>query len=265
MLPPTVTLGPLFSCGPFLIREIAYPPGYRQAPHDHPIANLSLVLAGAIRESAGRREEIGSALSLVVKPAGVRHSDEVGPRGALTLQLAFDIAQVESWTGGDPHLQWWHWLHGRPPAGAMLALLRALRRTGTTRSAGLENRIADVLGAVPNEEPVTGEPPLWLRRVKEALDDQLPRSPSVTELARLADAHPVSVCRAFRRHFGMSLTEYRRRERLRRAAIGLEERDQPLSRIAHASGYADHPHLTREFRQATGVTPSGYRRLAMGN
>jgi AraC-like DNA-binding protein len=36
-----------------------------------------------------------------------------------------------------------------------------------------------------------------------------------------------------------------------------------LSDLAHRFGYADHAHMTREFRRVTGVTPSAYRREAL--
>lgn len=259
---PAASVGPAVTCGPFTLREIRYEPGCRQPPHTHDIANLTLVLAGSIRESSGSEVEIGSALSVVVKPAGVRHADEVGPRGAATLQLAFDARAIEPWSGDDRSLARWQWLHGRPPAAAMLELLRAFRDRGRDRPGLLEDRIVDVLGALPDEEPSSGTAPLWLRRIREALDDGALQPPPVRELAREADAHPVTVSRAFRRHFGCSITDYRRRQRLRRAAAQVVEPELPLSRVAHAAGYADQPHLTREFRRATGVTPAVYRRLA---
>lgn len=39
----------------------------------------------------------------------------------------------------------------------------------------------------------------------------------------------------------------------------LERRETSLSRIAYATGFADQSHLTRAFRQSTGLTPANYR------
>ncbi len=82
------------------------------------------------------------------------------------------------------------------------------------------------------------------------------------ELARRTGAHPVSVSRAFRRYYGLTLSEYRRRERVRRAAARIGASSLSLSSIAHGTGHADQPHFCREFRRLTGLTPSEFRRLA---
>ena len=44
----------------FRVREVAYRPGLRQAPHAHEYDGVTLVLAGGIRETVGRRDEVAS-------------------------------------------------------------------------------------------------------------------------------------------------------------------------------------------------------------
>lgn len=260
--PPGITARLPHRAGPFQVREIAYAPGFRQPRHWHEGSSVTLILSGGIREAAGSREEIGSALSVVVKPAGVEHADEVGPRGARTLQLAFDPFGLGGLMDGASDVTRWRWLHGRPAAAAMLAVLRLVRRSESGNASTLEDGILDALAVLPDDPPLPGEPPLWLRRARERLDDDLHRTPSVRDLAQGVGAHPVSLSRAFRRHYGCTITEYRRRERLRRAAAAIEGTAEGLSRIAHQVGYADHAHLCREFRESAGVTPSHFRGIA---
>lgn len=262
MPPPEVTCGPPLRRGPFRVREIAYAPGYRQPRHSHPVASVTLLVSGAIRERTARREEAGSALSVVVKPAGVPHSDEVGPRGARTLQLIFDEHEARDVMGDASGLGGWRWLHGRPPAAALLSLLACVRGPAGEDRAGVEDRIVDALGTLPDEAPRPGLPPRWLRLVKEELDDRLEEPLPLRALAAGVGAHPVTLSRAFRRHYGCTITEYRRRERVRRAATLIDSSVHSLSRIAHATGFADHPHLCRDFREVAGVSPSRFRGLA---
>ena len=62
------------------------------------------------------------------------------------------------------------------------------------------------------------------------------------------------------RYVGMPPAAMIRRRRLQEAAERL--RDDPgttLADVAHELGYADHAHLTRDFRTVLGVTPSSYR------
>lgn len=259
-----VTAAPARRAGPFAIREVAYGPCLRQPRHVHAEMGVTLVVRGAIRETACAQEEIATSLSVVVKPAGVEHADEVGPRGACTLQILFDPAAARPLLGEAPGLDRWSWLHARTCAAEMLSLLRYLRGTRAVRPDELEDRVVDVLGAAVELPVARGEPPRWLARVREALDDSQP-GVRVADLAREAGTHAVSVSRAFRRHFGCSITEYRRRQRVRRAAATIESSPESLSQVAHAAGFADHAHLCREFRDATGLTPSEFRGLASGS
>lgn len=254
--------GSAVTTGRFGLREVTYRPSLRQERHAHSMATLTLVLAGSIRETAGSREELGSALSVVVKPAGLVHADEVGTRGARTLQVVFDETVVSSLTGDDPGLRRWRWLHAAPAALGMLALLRLVRQPSRPPESLLDDGVLETIAMLRPEPRSGGEPPRWLRIVQEALDDQRLPGPRVDELAALVGTHPVSLSRAFRRHYGCTITGYRQRERLRRAASAIAGAPHDISRIAHQAGFADHPHLCREFRHATGMTPTEFRALA---
>jgi AraC-like DNA-binding protein len=66
--------------------------------------------------------------------------------------------------------------------------------------------------------------------------------------------------RAFKERVGFSPRMYTRIARLQEALSVL--RASPgcsLSEVAHRIGYADHAHMTREFRELTGRTPSHFR------
>lgn len=247
------------AAGPsFCVREIQYAAGYRQGKHAHERASVTLLLRGALRETAAGREENATVLSVVVKPAGVVHADEVGPAGARTLQV---VLEDEAAFLGDParELGAWRWIH----AGAGVRPLLGLQRALWDAAADLEDPVLEALGEVVAEPgPASDDPPGWLARAREALDDDDPTASRVRDLAAAFDVHPVSLTRAFRRAYGVPVSVYRRRLRLRRAAAQISGTDRPLTRIAHAAGYADHAHLCREVRGATGLTPSALRDAA---
>jgi len=71
----------------------------------------------------------------------------------------------------------------------------------------------------------------------------------------------VSLARAFRRHYGESISEWVRRARLLRAARLLSDTQLPLPVVALEAGLADQSHLSRLCRQEAGVTPAALRRL----
>jgi AraC family transcriptional regulator len=160
----------------------------------------------------------------------------------------------------DHELGPWRWIHAGTETRAFLAFHRYL--AGGPSQTGVEDRILEIVGEMAGADPpARHEPPVWLRRTREALDDSSDIQ-SVRDLAARVGVHPVSLTRAFRRHYGIPVSTYRRRERLRRAAREIERTDGDLTGIAHASGFSDQPHMCREVRRATGLTPGELRRVA---
>jgi AraC-like DNA-binding protein len=84
--------------------------------------------------------------------------------------------------------------------------------------------------------------------------------PRRSELAELAGVDPAYVSRAFRHYYGMTMTEYARRQRLAQAQWQLEWSNDPIADIALRCGYSDQGHLSRELRRVTGMTPAAWRR-----
>jgi AraC-like DNA-binding protein len=65
----------------------------------------------------------------------------------------------------------------------------------------------------------------------------------------------------FRAHVGATPKHVIRRTRLQEVALRLERGDAvSLSRLAAELGYADHAHLARDFKGATGKSPSAFGR-----
>jgi AraC family transcriptional regulator len=251
---PPVRVGRRAKGPGFGVVEVDYAPGWRQPAHAHEYTGVTLVLAGGFLETACGREESATALSVVVKPAGVVHADQIGGRGARTVLVEIhDPALVPERLGP------WRWLHAGPGVRPLLALASALRREDRS----IEDTVIDLLGEVSEAtRPVSRDPPVWVLRAREALDDADPSAARVRDLAGMLAVHPVSLARAFRRHFGLPVTAYRKRVRLQRAVARLVGSRAQLSGIAYAAGFADHAHMCREIRAATGYTPSELRAIA---
>lgn len=258
-----VTPGPTVQGRGFRAQVVDYAPGYRCPPHAHETTGVTLVIAGGFRETAHGRQEESSSLSVVVKPAGTVHADVAGPRGARTVLVELDDDRRFLPDGAT--LGPWRWLHAGPGVRPLMRLGRALVARGGQGQSDHDpsETLLELLGELSNGPvPRPGDAPAWVRRAREALDDLAAEGVRVDELAGWLDVHPVSLTRAFRRAYGVPVTTYRRRVRLRRAAERVAGAGETLTDVAHASGYADQAHMCREVRRATGVTPSALRRLA---
>ncbi|ABW27088.1 AraC transcriptional regulator domain protein [Acaryochloris marina MBIC11017] len=58
---------------------------------------------------------------------------------------------------------------------------------------------------------------------------------------------------------GLSPFQYLLQQRVERAKQLLKQTDQPIVDIAFECGFSSHSHLSRQFRQVTGMTPKVYR------
>ncbi len=81
----------------------------------------------------------------------------------------------------------------------------------------------------------------------------------VADLAREAGVHRVHLARAFRDHFGESVTLFARRVRLEAAQRLIAAGGISLAQAAARAGFADQSHLTRVMRAALGLTPGRMR------
>jgi AraC family transcriptional regulator len=239
-----------------------YAPGERMAPHWHPGTQVSMVLRGAVEEGVGAREHQGTAGAVVVKPAGTVHRNVFGP--APVRMLSINLVSVEA-EDRFAALRAWRWVEGGPASRALWRLLSTARAEPEGAAALLADgfwEMVDALEAYGAPPASALDAPAWLRRVRDRLDDCAGAAPPVRDLAQAAGVHPVSLARAFRRAYGVPVTEYARRLRVRAAADRVASTALPLARIAYEAGFADQAHLTRELRRETGLTPGALRRAA---
>jgi len=118
--------------------------------------------------------------------------------------------------------------------------------------------LAELRRVISTEAP-SRPMPGWLRRAVGLVHQRYREPLHMGELAREVGVHPVHLSRAFRRAFGVTMTEYVRDLRIHVAAEALVSGPEPLPRIARSVGYHNLGHFTRSFKRATGMTPGAYR------
>lgn len=248
--------------GPFVATLIRYAPRSSQPSHAHAEARVSLMLGGSVRETSDGRTHATGAGCVSLKPAECAHANDFGEDGMLSL-CVYPRPGIES----EAAAEWnravaaYRWIDGGPMVRAMNRLARRFARATARDSAADEPvyELLNLLGSYAQQE--TGRTqPAWLRRTRARLCDETPRLHTVADLARDAGVHPVSLTRAFRRHYGCSINEFVDRLRVERAAAALRQSQAALTQIAIDCGYADQAHFCRRFRRHFGVTPGAYRR-----
>lgn len=83
----------------------------------------------------------------------------------------------------------------------------------------------------------------------------------LTDLAQLLDMSQFHFSRLFKQSIGITPHQYLSQQRVERAKQLLKKTDHSIADIAFECGFSSHSHLSKQFRQFTGVTPKAYRLL----
>ena len=229
--------------------------------HSHELAFFALVLNGHYRERCGRYEGQYAPFTLMFRPAGVPHQDEIGPHGV----RLYEIELRPSWQRrladcsaalDTPRAD----ISGGPLLWLALKLFREVEASAARDDLAVESLLAEILSlAVRSTERESRHAPPWLSRVLDKLRAEHCRRLTLGELAREAGVHPVHLSRVFRRCVGEGIAEHVHRLRVRTACERLLTPYVSLSELSFSTGFADQSHFTRAFRKITGMTPASFR------
>jgi AraC family transcriptional regulator len=103
-------------------------------------------------------------------------------------------------------------------------------------------------------------PPVWLRRVKELLQDDAANVKSISSIAAAVGVHPVRLATDFRRAYGCTPGEFLRGVRVQYAVELLKDSDDRNCDIAARCGFSNQAHLTRLFQKQMNCSPAQFRR-----
>lgn len=104
-----------------------------------------------------------------------------------------------------------------------------------------------------------GLPQRQLSQVLDYIDDHLDHDIKLADLAALLDISQFHFSHLFKQAIGTSPYQYLLQQRIERAKQLLKESDHSIMDIALLCGFNSHSHLSKQFRQLTGITPKAYR------
>ncbi|MDJ0708643.1 MAG: AraC family transcriptional regulator [Leptolyngbyaceae cyanobacterium MO_188.B28] len=98
-----------------------------------------------------------------------------------------------------------------------------------------------------------------LMLVLEYIDAHLNHEITLADLSQLLDLSQFHFGRLFKQSLGLSPYQYLLQQRVERAKQLLKQTDKSIMDIAFECGFNSHSHLSKQFRQQTGMTPTTYR------
>ena len=129
---------------------------------------------------------------------------------------------------------------------------------GTALAARLVRNYA--IGKPALEFKANGLPRSQLERVIDYIKSNLTQDLSILDLATLTGMSESHFSRSFKRSVRIAPYQYLMQQRVERAKQLLKQQAISISDIALDCGFANQTHLTKVFRQMTGMTPKAYQK-----
>jgi AraC-like DNA-binding protein len=235
-------------------------PGCRMGAHHHPEARIVLPLRFGFDTRFGSRSMAIDDSAALFRPAGEEHEDRYRlPTTCISLLLPMEgpaAASREPFAMRD---------------AALPSLAETLRREMTADDAAsplvMEGLALLVSSKVLNQHPLLGKGmPRWIGVVRERLESQHLKPPTLADLGRLVGRDAAYVAATFKRVYGKSVGTYVRHLRLWQAhRLLTTEPECPSSELAQRCGFADQSHFIRQFKRQFAVTPLAYRQRHDGS
>jgi AraC family transcriptional regulator len=98
-----------------------------------------------------------------------------------------------------------------------------------------------------------------LVQVLDYINDYLNQDIKLADLAALLDMSQFHFSRLFKQSIGITPYQYLLQQRVERAKQLLKQTERSIMDIALECGFNSHSHLSKQFRQVTGMSPRAYR------
>ncbi|MBW4620572.1 MAG: AraC family transcriptional regulator [Cyanosarcina radialis HA8281-LM2] len=149
-----------------------------------------------------------------------------------------------------------------------LLLLAELKQENVGGQLYIES-LANVLAVHLLRQYATAEPRIFthkgglpehqLQQVLDYIHAHLDRDIKLDDLARLLNISQFHFIYLFKQAIGTSPYQYLLQQRVERAKLLLKQTERSIVEIALECGFSSHSHLSKQFRQLTGMTPKAYR------
>ena len=227
----------------------------RTIPHSHEGPYLCLVSSGDFEECGPHQKLSVSSGDVIAHPGCDVHANVFGaagvecvnfaprPAGRLNALFSASIVRPDSWT--DAHI-----LH---------RVRNELRTSDRWTPIALEILAVEMLKGRARQHQASVRPSQRCADLREFIERESPRVPTLSELARRSGVPPAYLSRKFRAAFGTSPLELGRQYRAAWTRVQIESTSTSLSRLAAEAGYADHAHMCRDLRRRYGMAPHQFR------
>lgn len=241
-----------------VVEQVLYPPGLYMPPHTDAFSRISIILEGTMNETTSNEDIVASAGSLVIKPKTAVHENTFSQKPVSLLTICF---RDDSFFAG--YFSKWQFIRHPKIYVQAIRLWTELRHTKNDKE--LKTSLKSF--ALSGFTQITGADNtlFWVEQLRELLAENLSEPEFIYIISKKLSLHRVYAGKVFKRHYGISPSEFRKFARIAAAFLDLSLTKKSLASVAFDAGFSDQSHMNRNFRLYTGCTPAAFRRMMSGN
>jgi AraC family transcriptional regulator len=246
----------------FRLQTGVYEAGAEIPRHSHVDPTLCFLINGRFTEySRSRAIDCGNG-TLKLTPAGEDHWNRFVAPETLGLRVDIDRGRFEDAPAIASLLDDHRTFDMRGPRAVMHRLVAELRTNDDASRLVLEGLLLELFGEL-GRSPAGNRTglPSWLLRADETIRERFATNISLSRVASIVGIAPVTLARAYRATYHVSIGERVRQLRLEKAAEALVSGRDPISIVAVSAGFYDQSHFTTAFRRQYAMTPARFRAL----
>lgn len=233
--------------------------------HYHYENYLSYISKGTYKEINEMDSFECNSGDLVIHPSGMIHSTEFFSNYSDCINISFTDAYLDNF----PNLKkiFSNIQKSDNPIlnGLMEQIIQELSNPDSFSDLIIEGHILALLGNIARgNEKANLKHPHWINLIIEYLHDNYSNHYSLNDISMMVDHHPSYVVNTFKENTGLSIGEFLRHIRIKKACDKLSS-ELPLSHLALECGFSDQSHFNRSFKKITGMTPLKYRKRVLEN
>lgn len=119
---------------------------------------------------------------------------------------------------------------------------------------------ANHIGRSEVNQQVQQTPPVWLAKLRGEAEGWATLKDAVQRLHSRSRCHPSHLCKAFRKYYQETPTDFLNRLRIRKSAQLLSDPEAKVASVAIELGFDSVSHFHHLFKRYFGLTPAEYRR-----
>ncbi len=119
--------------------------------------------------------------------------------------------------------------------------------------------------SIEKTEIITKVDLIKVAEIENILKSELIDVPSLLELSEIADMTHTKLSKVFKSVYGNTVFGYLRDLRLNKAKELIDNRKLSITKISYETGWSSPSHLSKEFRNKFGISPSQYSKIKKNN